>query len=101
MIPPTPPTKSWPGEQVRESAKGPHDTTLMTLENFSGDTLEMQGHCHRIPLARALHMHTKFVCERVTFKGRHVLGGGNPRNWLLYHWGYLPILGINIFNSPS
>lgn len=36
--------------------------------------------------------------DRVASK-TNVSLGGNPRNWLLYRQGYLPILGINIFNS--
>lgn len=42
------------------------------------------------------------LCESVSRSKADVSSGEeNPKNWLLYHWGYLPILGINIFNSPS
>lgn len=43
-----------------------------------------------------------WLCESVSRSKADVSSGEeNPKNWLLYHWGYLPILGINIFNSPS
>lgn len=103
------------GEQVQESATGPHDTTGTTLENFQEYSRLF------LPLSRAICV-LVFMCKCVLVclrasssvpmcdwlcvswlrsKADVSSGEENPRNWLLYHWGYLPILGINIFNSPS
>lgn len=77
------------GEQVQESATGPHDTTGVTLENFAGtlETLSLLSPAQRaspclctglLASLRAAAYARALVCERVAFKGRRVLGGGKP-----------------------
>lgn len=87
------------GEQVQESATGPHDTTGTTLENF-------QEHSRLfLPLSRAMCV-LVFMCKCVLVclrasssvrmrdwlcvswlrsKADVSSGEENPRNWLLYH----------------
>lgn len=99
------------GEQVQESATRPHDTTGMTLENFLEHTrLSRRLSCVNVHVCTSAVVHLlvrlycmcAWLCVSVSRSKADVSSGEeNPRNWLLYHWGYLPILGINIFNSPS
>lgn len=86
------------GEQVQESATGPHDTTGVTLENFAGtlETLASLSRAKTPCLCASARRFAWRVCARLRTCGRLCVSGWrskadvssgeeNPRNWLLYH----------------
>ena len=105
--------QTWEG-QVRESrAAVPHNTTGVTLENFLEHSRIVLSFwlssaasvCVCVSLCVCVCVcvlvRVQLCVSMLLSKADVSSGEENPRNWLLYHWGYLPILGINIFNSPS